>query len=77
MQKEQRDRKETEKSRVTEKAASFWGAVRDSVPEEELSGGGARHSEAESAHPRPRAALMRQKFHSDAGNKLQREGGFY
>ena len=31
-----------------EKAASFGGAVRDSVPEDELSGGGARHSDAES-----------------------------
>ena len=33
-----------------EKAASFGGAVRGSVPEDELSGGGrgARHSEAES-----------------------------
>ena len=31
-----------------EKAASFGGAVRGSVPEDELSGEGARHSEAES-----------------------------
>ena len=31
-----------------EKAASFGGAVRGSVPEDELSGEGVRHSEAES-----------------------------
>ena len=41
--------KEIEKrQKREEKAASFGGAVRDSVPEDELSGGGARHSEAES-----------------------------
>ena len=40
--------KETEKrQKREEKAASFGGAVRDSVPEDELSGGGARHSDAE------------------------------
>ena len=39
-------KKEIEKrQRREEKAASFGGAVRDSVPEDELSGGGARHSE--------------------------------
>ena len=41
--------KEIEKrQKREEKAASFGGAVRGSVPEDELSGGGARHSEAES-----------------------------
>ena len=36
--------KEIEKrQKREEKAASFWGAVRDSVPEDELGGGGARH----------------------------------
>ena len=40
--------KEIEKrQKREEKAASFGGAVRDSVPEDELSGGGARHSDAE------------------------------
>ena len=40
--------KETEKrQKREEKAAAFGGAVRDSVPEDELSGGGARHSDAE------------------------------
>ena len=41
--------KEIEKrQKREEKAASFGGAVRGSVPEDELSGEGARHSEAES-----------------------------
>ena len=38
--------KEIEKrQKREEKDASFGGAVRDSVPEDELSGGGARHSD--------------------------------
>ena len=41
--------KEIEKrQKREEKAASFGGAVRGSVPEDELSGEGVRHSEAES-----------------------------
>ena len=41
--------KEIEKRKKREeKDASFGGVVRDSVPEDELSGGGARHSDAES-----------------------------
>ena len=41
--------KEIEKrQKREEKAASFGGAVRDSAPEDELSGGGTRHSDAES-----------------------------
>ena len=43
-----RKSKEIEKKQKREeKAASFGGAVKDSVPEDELSGGGARHSDAE------------------------------
>ena len=41
--------KEIEKRQEREeKAASYGGAVRGSVPEDELSGGGARHRDAES-----------------------------
>ena len=44
-----RKSKEIEKKQKREeKAASFGGAVRDSVLEDELSDGGARHREAES-----------------------------
>ena len=44
-----RKSKEIEKKyKREEKAASFGGAVRDSVPEDELRGGRARHREAES-----------------------------
>ena len=44
-----RKNREIEKEQEREeKAASFGGAVRDSVLEDELSGGGARHREAES-----------------------------
>ena len=50
MLKEQRDRKQRQKRE--EKSASFGGTIRDSVPEDELSGGGARHSQAESIERR-------------------------
>ena len=44
-----KSRKSEEREKKTEnrRDASFGGAVRDSVPEDELSGGGARHSDAE------------------------------
>ena len=44
----ERDKEIEKRQKREEKAASFGGAVRDSVPEDELIGGGARHSEAES-----------------------------
>ena len=45
----ERNNKEIEKrQKREEKAAFFGGAVRGSVPEDELSGGGARHRDAES-----------------------------
>ena len=44
----QKDHTIEKKQKREEKAAFFGGAVRDTVPEDELSGGGARHSEAES-----------------------------
>ena len=44
----ERNRETEKRQRTSEKAASCGGAVRGSDPEDELSGGGARHSEAES-----------------------------
>ena len=44
----ERNKEIDKRQKREEKAASFGGAVRGSVPEDELSGGGARHSEAES-----------------------------
>ena len=44
----ERDKEIEKRQRREEKAASFGGAGRGSVPENELIGEGARHSEAES-----------------------------
>ena len=44
----ERNKEIEERQEREEKAASYGGAVRGSVPEDELSGEGARHSEAES-----------------------------
>ena len=46
--KAERNKEMDKRQKREEKAASFGGAVKDSVPEDELSGGGARHSAAES-----------------------------
>ncbi len=42
------EKKQKREEKAASVTASFGGAVRNSVPEDELSGGGARHSEAES-----------------------------
>ena len=58
-----------------EKAASFGGAVRGSVPEDELSGEGVRHSEAESEIPTPTPAINL-RFNIDGLTKgRERVGG--
>ena len=45
---EERNKEIEKRQKREEKAASFGGTVRGSEPEDELSGGGALHSEVES-----------------------------